>query len=90
MSIKGQAYIAGVYEHPTRKADDKSLAQLHARVMAAWQRIVTAHKDERVMIVTHGGPIRLLRAAQSGTALSALLSIDVPHGALIGIECLAG
>jgi acetyl-CoA C-acetyltransferase len=30
MSIKGQAYIVGVYEHPTRKADDKSLAQLHA------------------------------------------------------------
>jgi acetyl-CoA C-acetyltransferase len=30
MTIKGRAYIAGVYEHPTRKADDKSLAQLHA------------------------------------------------------------
>ncbi len=32
MSIKGQAYIAGVYEHPTRKAPDSSLAQLHAEV----------------------------------------------------------
>jgi acetyl-CoA C-acetyltransferase len=32
MTIKGQAYIAGVYEHPTRKADDKTLAQLHAEV----------------------------------------------------------
>jgi acetyl-CoA C-acetyltransferase len=32
MSIKGKAYIAGVFEHPTRKADDKSLAQLHAEV----------------------------------------------------------
>ena len=30
MSIKGQAYIVGIYEHPTRKAEDKSLAQLHA------------------------------------------------------------
>src|SRR5437870_12024071 len=30
MTIKGKAYIAGVYEHPTREADDKSLAQLHA------------------------------------------------------------
>ena len=30
MSISGKAYIAGIYEHPTRKADDKSLAQLHA------------------------------------------------------------
>src|SRR5271156_2795021 len=32
MSIKGKAYIAGIYEHPTRKAKDKSLAQLHAEV----------------------------------------------------------
>jgi acetyl-CoA C-acetyltransferase len=32
MSINGKAYIAGAYEHPTRKADDKSLAQLHAEV----------------------------------------------------------
>ena len=30
MSINGKAYIAGVYEHPTRKAVDKSLAQLHS------------------------------------------------------------
>ena len=30
MTINGKAYIAGVYEHPTRKATDKSLAQLHA------------------------------------------------------------
>lgn len=27
-----RAYIVGAYEHPTRKADDKSLGQLHAEV----------------------------------------------------------
>ncbi len=30
MSIKGRAFIAGAYEHPTRKAPDKTVAQLHA------------------------------------------------------------
>jgi acetyl-CoA C-acetyltransferase len=30
MTIKGKAYIVGAYEHPTRKAPDKSVAQLHA------------------------------------------------------------
>jgi len=30
MSIKGKAYIAGAFEHPTRLAKDKSVAQLHA------------------------------------------------------------
>jgi len=32
MSIKGKAYIVGAYEHPLRKAPDKSVAQLHAEV----------------------------------------------------------
>jgi acetyl-CoA C-acetyltransferase len=32
VSIRGKAEIVGIYEHPTRKADDKSLAQLHAEV----------------------------------------------------------
>jgi acetyl-CoA C-acetyltransferase len=30
--VTGKAYIVGAFEHPTRKADDKSLAQLHAEV----------------------------------------------------------
>lgn len=34
MTIKGKAYIAGIYEHPTRKATDKSVAQLHAESAA--------------------------------------------------------
>ena len=34
MSIKNKAFIAGIYEHPTRKALDKSVAQLHAESAA--------------------------------------------------------
>jgi len=30
MTIRNKAYIVGIYEHPTRKAPDKSVAQLHA------------------------------------------------------------
>ena len=30
MTIKGRAYVAGAYEHPTRLAPDKSIPQLHA------------------------------------------------------------
>src|SRR3569623_847992 len=32
VTIKGKAYIAGIYEHPTRHAPDKSTAQLHAEI----------------------------------------------------------
>jgi acetyl-CoA C-acetyltransferase len=29
MTVRGNAYIVGAYEHPTRKAPDKTVAQLH-------------------------------------------------------------
>ena len=34
MSIKGQGYIVGAFEHPTRKAPDLSVAQIHAESAA--------------------------------------------------------
>jgi acetyl-CoA C-acetyltransferase len=46
MSIRGKAYIAGAYEHPTRKADDKSLAQLHAEVAAGALADAGLSKDD--------------------------------------------
>jgi acetyl-CoA C-acetyltransferase len=32
VSIRGQAYIAGAYEHPRREIPDRSVAQIHAEV----------------------------------------------------------
>jgi len=32
LGIKGQAYVAGIFEHPTRRADGVSTAQLHSDV----------------------------------------------------------
>ena len=46
MSIKGKAYIVGAYEHPTRLAKDKSVAQLHAEVaMGALEDAGLSRKD---------------------------------------------
>ncbi len=46
MSIKGKAYIGGIYEHPTRYAVDKSLPQLHAEVAkGALEDAGLTHKD---------------------------------------------
>jgi acetyl-CoA C-acetyltransferase len=46
MSIKGKAYIGGIFEHPTRNAVDKSLPQLHAEVAkGALEDAGLTHKD---------------------------------------------
>ena len=46
MSINGRAYIAGIYEHPTRRADDKSIAQLHGEVAAGALADAGISKDD--------------------------------------------
>ena len=46
MSINGKGYIAGVYEHPTRKATDKSLAQLHAEAALGALKDAGLTKDD--------------------------------------------
>ncbi|MBO6827575.1 MAG: thiolase domain-containing protein [Sneathiella sp.] len=46
MSISGKAYIAGAFEHPTRKALDKSVAQLHAECALGALRDAGLTKDD--------------------------------------------
>ena len=41
MSLQGKAYIAGIYEHPLRRADNQSTAQLHAEVALGAELMAT-------------------------------------------------
>jgi broad specificity phosphatase PhoE len=47
------------------------------RVLRAVQRIVEAHPDERVIVVTHGGSLRRIQAAVSGVALPVIDNCSV-------------
>jgi acetyl-CoA C-acetyltransferase len=46
MSIKGKAYIMGAYEHPTRKAPDKSVPQIHAEAAIGALKDAGLTKDD--------------------------------------------
>jgi len=46
MSRSSKAYIAGIYEHPTRKALDKTIPQLHAEVALGALRDAGLTKDD--------------------------------------------
>ncbi len=46
MTIKRQAYIVGAFEHPARKAPDKSVAQLHAESAAGALKDAGLTKDD--------------------------------------------
>src|SRR5271170_446444 len=77
MSIKGKAYIAGIYEHPTRKADDISLARLHADVAkGALADAGLALEDVDGFFCAGDGPGVLSMASYLGLRLRHIESTD--------------
>lgn len=58
------------------------LAAFAARVDAALQTIVAEYAGQRVLVITHGGVIRLLRCREQQRPLSEMTGIEVAHAAL--------
>ena len=49
-----------------RAQGGESLAEVHSRVTAAWQRLLNEHQGSRVLVVTHATPIQLVLCACFG------------------------
>jgi glucosyl-3-phosphoglycerate phosphatase len=49
--------------------DGETYEEMAARVLAALREIAAAHPEGRVLVVSHGGPIRAIRAAANGMAI---------------------
>ena len=58
------------------------LLSFQARVLAAWQELPARHPDQRVLLVTHGGVMRIILCHLQQRPLAELLSLSVPHAAL--------
>jgi len=56
----------------------ETLAAFRARLVAALDAITAG----RVLVITHGGAIRLLRCVAEGRPLGEMAGIDVPHASL--------
>jgi alpha-ribazole phosphatase len=63
-------------QHPPPGAE--SLGQLRARVFSFWSELATYDLD-LPLVLTHGGPIRILLAEQRGVTLDRLLEMEVAH-----------
>ena len=50
--------------------DGESYEEMAERVLAAVNRIAAAHPGGRVLLVSHGGPIRAIQAAAEGMAIN--------------------
>ena len=72
--------------HPPPGAE--SLPALRARVLTLWHELKAEAGDEGILLVTHGGPIRILLAEQSSRPLSHLMEIEVGYAQLFDTTAL--
>lgn len=61
-----------------------------ARVLGAVQRLQLAHEGERVLLICHGGVMKLLLAQARGLPRAQLLQVEVGHGGLFTLEVDTG
>ena len=62
--------------HPPPGAEDARA--LEARVLLAWQDLVGHCSGEQVLVVTHGGPLRIILGRVRKLSLAESLQIEVP------------
>ncbi len=62
----------------------ESLLSLRKRVLATWNEIVDRQRP--VLIVTHGGPIRVILNRALDKPPERLMEINVPHAALFSLR----
>ena len=66
------------------------VAAFSARVLAAVARLQAAYAGERVLLISHGGVMRLLLAQARGLPREQLLNVEVGHGALFSLSVESG
>ena len=58
------------------------LLSFQARVLAAWQELPARYPRQHVLLVTHGGVMRIILCHLQQRPLAGLLSLSVPHATL--------
>ncbi len=62
------------------------LPDFEARILTAIERLTDRYAGERILLVTHGGVMRLLLAEARGLPREQLLQVEVGHGAMFGLK----
>jgi len=72
------------WQDPTQHTpvEGETLKDFEARVLSFWQEIITEYHDEKILLITHGGVIRLLLCHILQRPLQRILDIEVAHATL--------
>lgn len=63
-------------------------AALKQRTLQAWRQLLTAHQGNRVLVVTHGGVMRVLAQHLLELAPSAMNKLSLPYAAVMSFKVI--
>lgn len=80
MAAEAEA-LSNFWHDPQRHTppDAEPLNVFASRVLAAWHDVATDYRGEEILLVTHGGVIRVILCAILQYPPQRLLELDVPH-----------
>lgn len=70
--------------------EGEPVSDFSKRVLAAVERLLAAYAGERVLLITHGGVMKLLLAQARGLPREQLLNVEVAHASLHSLAVGAG
>ncbi|UVL82630.1 alpha-ribazole phosphatase family protein [Pseudomonas sp. B21-028] len=70
--------------------DGEPVLAFSTRVLAAVERLHAAYAGQRVLLVSHGGVMKLLLARARGLPREQLLNVEVAHGARFSLRVSSG
>jgi probable phosphoglycerate mutase len=65
----------------------ESVRQLYERVTGLLSELLSSSAGRRIILVTHGGPIRVARAYRAGLGVGEMTWPAVPNGSIVAVSC---
>ncbi|AEF99776.1 histidine phosphatase family protein [Methylomonas methanica] len=86
---KDPQMLQSFYRYPQEITPPNGENYLHfsARIRRAWDELVSRHRGQTVLVVTHAGVIRALYSQLLGIPPQHSFQIDVPHACLTRFNC---
>ncbi len=85
---EAEAFMLNPFAHQPPEAEEPEAFQ--SRVLQAWEALGRDFAGKRVLLVTHGGPLRVIVGAVLGMTRDALVRIETPHACLSRIRVPQG
>lgn len=80
--------VTRFYKNPASVAPPggESMEMVQGRLLAAWQQILNEHKGEHLLLVQHGGTIRILLAELLQMPLASVTRLEIHYASLSRVQ----